>query len=221
MGKRTFGSIRKLPSGRFQARYTGPDGRTYSGRSPEGKALTFDSRQYAGKYLERVSADIQRGTWVSPEEQRRDVAPADLPEVFGTYAEAWLAGRDLSPSTSRLYRVTLDNQILPVFGHVYVPEITPAMVREWHAKLRTQTGPTQRAHAYALLRTILGTAVQDDILAANPCRIRGAGSATRPSASSRPWYRRCRPGTGRWCCWPRGARCGSGSWLSCAAPTST
>ena len=25
-GKRQFGSIRKLPSGRFQARYTGPDG---------------------------------------------------------------------------------------------------------------------------------------------------------------------------------------------------
>lgn len=25
MGKRAFGSIRKLPSGRFQARYVGPD----------------------------------------------------------------------------------------------------------------------------------------------------------------------------------------------------
>ena len=36
-----------------------------------------------------------------------------------------------------------------------------------------------RSHAYGLLRTVLGTAVTDDILAANPCRIRGAGSTKR------------------------------------------
>jgi integrase len=36
-----------------------------------------------------------------------------------------------------------------------------------------------RAHAYGLLRTILGTAVADDVIASNPCRIRGAGQATR------------------------------------------
>ena len=27
-GKRYFGNVRKLPSGRFQASYTGPDGQT-------------------------------------------------------------------------------------------------------------------------------------------------------------------------------------------------
>ena len=39
--------------------------------------------------------------------------------------------------------------------------------------------PTRRAHAYALLRTILGSAVADELLAANPCHIRGAGSSKR------------------------------------------
>ena len=66
MGKRTFGSVRRLPSGRYQARYTGPDGATHSGRTPEGRALTFDSKQYADAYLSRVSADIQAGRWMSP-----------------------------------------------------------------------------------------------------------------------------------------------------------
>ena len=53
-------------------------------------------------------------------------------------------------------------------------DITPPMVRDWHAGLAT--GPTRKAHAYSLLRTILATAVADDAIAANPCRIRAAGT---------------------------------------------
>jgi hypothetical protein len=41
------------------------------------------------------------------------------------------------------------------FGDVAVTAITPAAVRAWHAGLAT--GPTMRAHAYGLLRTILNT----------------------------------------------------------------
>jgi integrase len=175
-GKRAFGSIRKLPSGRFQARYTGPDGNTYAGRSSEGRALTFDARAYAERYLSRVDADIQAGRWETPDAPK---PPADLPQLFGDYAETWLAGRDLSPSTRRLYRAILGKQILPAFGHHMVSEITPAMVREWHAKLRAQTGPTQRARAYSLLRVILSTAADDELIPVNPCRIRGAGQAKR------------------------------------------
>jgi integrase len=39
--------------------------------------------------------------------------------------------------------------------------------------------PTARAHAYGLLRTILNTAVADELIAANPCRVRGGGSTKR------------------------------------------
>lgn len=56
-------------------------------------------------------------------------------------------------------------------------QISPAAVRAWHSRL--QTGPTRRAHAYSLLRTILNTAVADDVIAANPCRLRGAGQSRR------------------------------------------
>src|SRR5690348_200205 len=178
MGKSKFGSIRKLPSGRLQARYTGPDGKTYTGRTPEGRALTFDSPQYAHAYLARVSADIQRGVWEPP--GVTNIKPVTPPPVtFGDYAAPWLAGRELSPSTRLLYENTLRKQILPAFAHVPLADMSPAMVREWHAKLRTETGPTQRASAYSLLRTILGTAVTDDVIPVNPCRIRGAGTAPR------------------------------------------
>jgi hypothetical protein len=43
-GKRQFGNVRKLPSGRFQARYTGPDGHMHAARRDNGQALTFETR---------------------------------------------------------------------------------------------------------------------------------------------------------------------------------
>jgi len=172
-GKRYFGSVRRLPSGRYQARYTGPDGITYAGRTPEGRALTFDSKQYADAYLSRVSGEIQAGRWVSP-----DAPKKAAPVTLDAYAATWLEGRDLSPSTRLLYSNVL-RHVLPALGSTALAAITPAAVREWHAKLRSGTGPTMRAHAYSLLRTILNTAVADDVIPANPCRVRGAGSVKR------------------------------------------
>ena len=110
MGKRYFGNVRRLPSGRYQARYTGPDGRTYTGRSQEGRALTFDSKTYADAYLSRVDADIQAGRWVSP-----DAAKAARPVTLAAYAETWLESRDLSPATRLLYANVLKH-ILPALG---------------------------------------------------------------------------------------------------------
>ena len=56
--------------------------------------------------------------------------------------------------------------------------ISPEAIRTWHAKYGTSK-PTARSQAYSLLRTILGTAVTDGQLAANPCHIRGAGNVKR------------------------------------------
>ncbi len=42
-GRRRFGSIRKLPSGQYQIRYPGPDGRLRTG------AATYKDRNSAGR----------------------------------------------------------------------------------------------------------------------------------------------------------------------------
>ncbi len=167
MAKRYFGNVRRRASGRWQARYTGPDGITYTG------PVTFDSRQYADAWLSRIHGDIQADRWVSP-----DAPKAAAPVTLAGYAAAWLEGRDLSPSTRLLYSNVLAH-VLPALGDTALTAITPAAVREWHAALRHETGPTMRAHAYSLLRTIMNTALADDMIAANPCRVRGAGSVKR------------------------------------------
>jgi integrase len=170
--RRHFGTIRRLPSGRWQARYPGPDGRQHTARTPDGRSLTFDTPAYANAYLSRVHADIQTGRWVQPGTQAQS-AVTD----FRGYAAVWLAGRDLADRTREDYGHILRDHILPTFGDAPVPDITPAQVRAWHASL--STGPTQRAHAYGLLRTIMATAVADDVIPANPCRVRGGGQAKR------------------------------------------
>lgn len=59
-------------------------------------------------------------------------------------------------------------------------KLTPAEVRRWHSDRLANTGPVRTRQAYSLLRTILGTAVKDELLASNPSSIRGAGQARSP-----------------------------------------
>jgi integrase len=95
------------------------------------------------------------------------------------FVTAWLAERELAATTREHHAQLLRDHIEPTFGDEPVTAITPTAVRTWHAGLARRTGPTARAHAYGLLRTMLATAVADELLAANPCRVRGGGRAKR------------------------------------------
>ena len=99
------------------------------------------------------------------------------------YATTWLAGRHVAgrpikPRTRAHYQALLDDHLIETFGNRQLSAITPKDVRVWHAATLVDR-PTMRAHAYSLLRTILASAVNDDLIDANPARIVGAGRATR------------------------------------------
>jgi integrase len=101
------------------------------------------------------------------------------PLTFGEYAESWLDNRVLKPRTrAGHYRSILDARLLPEFGSTALAAITPASVARWHT-LTGNAKPTADAHAYGLLRTILQSAVSDQVLVSNPCHIRGAGNSKR------------------------------------------
>jgi integrase len=144
----------------------GPDGFRYVA------PFTFDAKGDADAWLAAQRTDLARGDWERPE------PPVEV-ESFAAYAAAWLTSRQLRPRTRSEYRKLTEGHLLPAFGRLDLEDITPAMVRRWHAELGERTGPTAQAHAYSLLRTILATAVADDVIAANPCRVRGAGQAKR------------------------------------------
>jgi integrase len=56
--------------------------------------------------------------------------------------------------------------------------VTAADVRDWWARLPGDR-PTWRAHAYRLLRAVFNSAVDDELVAASPCRIRSGGASKR------------------------------------------
>jgi integrase len=163
--RRRFGSIRKLPSGRWQAAYSAPDGSRVT--APK----TFAKQGDAEAWLVDRRREIDRGLW-NPD--ARDVARTR----FDTYAQRWLTNRDLRPRTRDGYAYILQRHLLPAFGDRQLASITPQSVRDWHSTLLPDK-PTMRSHCYRLLRAILNTAVTDELIPANPCRIRAAGTTQR------------------------------------------
>lgn len=94
------------------------------------------------------------------------------------YADKWLDQRHLRPCTRQHYESMLERLILPGLGDAKLATLAPVKIRQWHAELGADH-PTCNAHAYALLHAICATVVQDEVLDANPCRIRAAMQTQR------------------------------------------
>ena len=160
--RREFGNVRQTESGRFQARYWAPDGkRRYAPH-------TFETKTDATTWLALTQADIERRHWTDP-----DAGAVN----FEDFARKWVSERGLAATTEDLYDRLLTRHIVPTFGTWDLDEIEPADVRVWRAeRLKTTNGAkTMVAKSYRLLKAILQTAVDDDLLKSNPCRIKGAG----------------------------------------------
>lgn len=161
-----FGTAHKLPSGRYRAMYFGPDGKRYKADR------TFTAERDARGWLALRQAEIIAKSWQPPGATEEKL-------TLREYAETWMRNRDLKPRTREHYRKLLDEHILPTFGDKALGSITVDDVREWHTALAERKTPTLRAHCYGLLRTVLGTALDDGRITMNPCAIRGASSASR------------------------------------------
>lgn len=165
--RRSFGKIHRERSGKFQASYVGPDGQRHNAPT------TFETRGDAHGFLSVMQSKIITGKWKPvPENVGREAL------TLAAHANSWLADRDLKPRTRDEYRGLLDRRILPALGSKPLASLTAPDIRRWHADM-DPSQPTAKAHAYALLRTILSDAVDDGSLPANPCHIRGAGNSTR------------------------------------------
>ena len=170
MPRASTGTVRKMKSGRWQARYQFPNG---GPRKPAPQ--TFLIKRDANAWLSQMHADVTRGKITSTE--------ATMAVAFEKYAAKWLTdrrvkGRPLAARTVEGYESLLATYLNPTFGRFPVHTITRQLVNGWYAMLPEEK-PTTRARSYSLLRAILATAVEDEHLIANPAKVRGAGSVDR------------------------------------------
>jgi integrase len=187
-GKRRFGRVRRLRSGRWQARYLGPDG--LDRPAPQ----TFPTKRDAEVWLSVTEAELHQGTWFDPDAGR---------VALGEYGERWINERPgLAPKTVVLYEGLFRLHIRPGLGGVDVGDLTPQDVRSWRrGLLDAGVGSVTVAKAYRLLKSIMNTAVDDELIRRNPCRIKGAGVERSPerqiltveqvyaiAGGVRPWF---------------------------------
>jgi len=71
--------------------------------------------------------------------------------------------------------------VLPVLGHLPIAELTRPHVRAWYDALVDSGQPIVAAQCYQMLRAMLATAVEDELLAETPCTLRGAAEVFSPA----------------------------------------
>ncbi|WP_395640343.1 tyrosine recombinase XerC [Pseudolysinimonas sp.] len=172
MTRSHFGTVRELPSGKFQARYLDANGRRHT-------AGTFAKARDAKSALAKIEAGIDRGDWIDPDAGS---------QTFADYIEAYLETKsaDLQPTTMSGYRSSLKH-LLPTFGHLRLKAITQLTVEQWWARMaRAKVGTQVRRNAYTLLSGAMRAAVRWDMIRTSPCAIENGfrdGSTPRPYLS--------------------------------------
>lgn len=178
-GRAQFGHTRQLPSGRWQASYVDKAG--VRRNAPRTFADTEADRNEMRLWLAAKELSFLSGDGSQHDADREQAVRRGKGVTLAQYAEVWIqnriiprTGSKLSPRTSAEYRRLLqsENGLQPLAGH-RLQGITKQTVRDWFAEV---SGSTQSARAYSLLKAILGSAVEEDLIPFNPCSIRGAGN---------------------------------------------
>lgn len=161
--RRSKGRIRKLPSGKFQAGYVGPDALVHYAPS------TFTAKVDAEGWLAQELRLVERDEWTSPE--ARQAAKYTDRVTLAEYTKEWIASRELRPTTLRNYetslRLTIEGSGI---ANVPVKSLTRQQVTSWWRAL-DRTQPRARSKAYGLLRAVLNSAVQDGLIDFTPANV--------------------------------------------------
>lgn len=156
MKRRTFGSIRRLPSGRWQARYRDNDGVMRSANE------TFDTRAEADQWLATVQHERRNGRWIDPAESDISVA---------VWSVDWLRMQlHLKPKSLYGYESLLRSRLLPELGDLPLRHLRPSHVQAMLARWQIEGLSASRCkQAVGLLSQILDAAIADGFLRTNAC----------------------------------------------------
>ena len=148
-------------------------------RDPDGKQRmkTFRLKRSAVAFGVQVEADKQRGQWIDPDAGR---------VTFEDYAREWIEMQTFDPSTRLAVETRLGVHVDPVIGGKQLRNIKPSTMQAW---LRSVEGLAPRTRVLILghVSNIFNAAVDDLLVARNPC---GAKSVRRPKVPTKrvvPW----------------------------------
>jgi integrase len=133
---------------------------------------TFVSKRDAEQWLTLTEAAMLRGDWIDPMLSKITLAE---------YGARWIRERALGERTREEHARTFRLHVVPFLGRKTLGAIGTDTVRSWRVDLAEAGRSDIRiAKAYKLLRAILNTAVDDERIKRNPCRIKGADQEHSP-----------------------------------------
>ena len=152
MGKRQFGNIRQLPSGRWQATYWHNGERKKAPRP-------FSTKKDADLFLAYTQKAIDDGSWKQKNEGNQPLAP---------FALQWLEskkGEQIRQTTLEDYERLIKLHIIPKWGSYSLNSIKHIEVQNWINTL--SSGSTRKIKS--TLNQMMIEAIRNGILDANPC----------------------------------------------------
>lgn len=165
-------SIDKRDTGagaRYDVRYRDPDHKL--------RKKTFARLSDARRFASTIEADKARGTFLDPSAGK---------VTFERYAEEWLAMQTYEQSTREAVAQRLRKHAFPALGNKQLRAIKPSTVQSLLRDLG-HLAPRTRKVILANVSTIMRAAVDDDLIAKNPCQAR---SVSKPRADGHqvvPW----------------------------------
>ncbi|MBB2909286.1 integrase [Streptosporangium becharense] len=144
---------------RWRVHFKRPDG-TWTSSSRDEHGQPFLTKDAAQSYGDAQELDIRRGIW-------RDPTLGQM--TLQAWIDRWWPAQDVALGTRRNYRYVIETFVLPTFGRRALASITPVEVASWERSILTAGYAVNVAtNARARLITILGDAVADGLIQANP-----------------------------------------------------
>lgn len=158
---------------RYRARYVAPDGTERSRSFPD------KQKRLAEAWLTQMAADMTRGQYVDP---------AAGKVTFQQFATQWLASQTTDAATIVAMELRFRLHAFPHIGSRSLSAFQPGHVRAWARALKDSgIASSYQRVIFANVSAVFAAAVDDGIIARNPCR---AGSVKAPKLDHRklkPW----------------------------------
>lgn len=141
------------------------------------RSKNFTRKTDADRFAATVAADRVRGTYRDPDAGKQRFEP---------YAKAWLEAQTFDESTREAVGLRLRLHAFPVLGHKELRLLKPSTMQAWLRSLE-RLAPSYQRVIFVNVSSILNAAVDDELLAKNPCQ---AASVRTPKVEQRkvvPW----------------------------------
>ena len=167
--RRPRGHIQQRSEGSFRLRYTlGRDPAT--GKRRTATTTVRGTRKDAERELTRLLRTIDTSEHVGPNRLK-----------FGQWLEHWLdtVRAEVSPKTHERYEEIVKSYLVPALGNLPLMKITPSQIQKAHNTWATTRrdskpgglSPRTRRHIHHILKSALGRAVEQQVLARNPAAV--------------------------------------------------